>query len=1268
MKNELERIKSDLKKLKYDFTTRVTSLENRINDIEELALLAQAKADAKPAEPKKEIIPPVIPPVVLPAAAAYTEPKKTPVEKTSIKEKPDIKMKAPGKAKPGTAVPPTPKAPKAPEVPKEAARSMFDVLAAWFAPLLIGPIGIIVDKMKTVFLDYKKQGKLPFLFLMAGGIITLVAGFGFALQYSFMALNVTARVITGFAAACGIIALGIIIIHKKKSYREYGSSLVGLGTILNFLCIYFAAASPYAFAPAWAGFALICLNTIAAYYLAMRYETKIVSVISFLGGAGVPFVLGSFAGSEIFYFSFLLLLCASTIRLGRKIKWPALVYLSFLTAAGIIEYTVFPIPEKSLFMTILFHGFSYIYVYYALFDKFSPKDDLKKEDILILGGSVSLLLINLFQVHDFSITLGFLYLANALPFLGMGFISSLSPKPLKRAAFFIIAGIIAGLAIPALLHEFHDMSLIALFWVQEAFLLLVLGFLYKLPVVRKEAYLVTLIALGQATIKLPDILMNWSNPALLKQYLNPGTLNLAVIGILFFMLSLTIKKFKTEQDPFDKKTKRFSDEAISFWGLSVFLLAIYSLLPEFTPGFAILAMPVLLLRGRKKELPFTEILGLVCYILVFIQVIISITIVGGNLPNLLKQWSTESFFTVTGHLLLIGLLLVTANILLLRIKTEQSAIVKVIKYFNNESISTWALGAFMAAVFYCATLLQVSDFTLALIIIPMPFLLIRGKNKELPITRTLGFAAYGAIHVYITYAVYLSADGMAGNSRPWDSILFNQGMAHFISIGILIIAAGFIFNWLLETIKPLDKFFIKCNDELFSVWAVAVFFVTAYYIAPGYILCLAVVPMPFLLMRAHKKRLHFTHFLGYSCYMVLLIQAALSVIEVETFSFRQQTLLGKIALVESFLLLWVMQWFYEKKMPHNPGMNIMKSARIFFYMALPVIFLPHVIKHQAGFFPIAIWLSFAICFALWEFLNLGVLLGESRILAIAAALSTTGLAIARVDFLSMPIALASLAAGIIILMGITVWKKGFTEDPGEENPYGLFFKLAFIYPGLALFSVILTAAGSIPAALHTAGFYALVLAFFRDKILPVKPHFTAWYRVGQVCVILGLTGNLVQAFTASSGGSLPLLGFPVLGMGALTWLTFGDRDLYLSMAGKNRDTARGLFLADQYIFHLVLLVLYVVAPYTITGNWMGAYTSIFLVIHAIFVMFYSTIKGQKKLIPLYAALFAAAILKIVIHDLRNFVLYQKIIAFMIIGVVMLAAAYFMQRFVSPPEE
>ena len=288
------------------------------------------------------------------------------------------------------------------------------------------PIASLWEFVGKYYNQYKEKNQLPVFFMTLAGIGALLFGFGYLMQLSISYLGNLSELIKitfGFACSAGITWWATQLYQKGNKYEDFCSALMGLSVALNYLFIYFLSnlsnVNPGLSSPL-TGFALIMGNTTFAIIIALRYQTKIVALLSLLGGAFAPFYLNSEGGSPL-YFIYLWILCASSIYLARKIKWKTLGIIGFITSSSIIELSVLnDVNSFSLGVyTIIFHAFAYLFIWYSLFNDKQITDTLNKSSVVLITGNISVFLFNLYYLFadaGYYSILGWVLLANALIF------------------------------------------------------------------------------------------------------------------------------------------------------------------------------------------------------------------------------------------------------------------------------------------------------------------------------------------------------------------------------------------------------------------------------------------------------------------------------------------------------------------------------------------------------------------------------------------------------------------------------------------------------------------------------------------------------------------------------------------------------------------------------------------------------------------------------------------------------------------------------------
>jgi hypothetical protein len=481
---------------------------------------------------------------------------------------------------------------------------------------LLEPLYAGIDLLGDLYDKYKTEGKLPIFFMTIAGILAILFGFGYLLQYSLKYLGDYAQVVKiglGFAFSFGVGGIGIRLYRRNENYQEYGSALISLGLILNYLLIYFLSdlGNFPILSSGILGFSLIILNTLIAILLSLKFKTKIIAVLFLLGGSLAPLYLNSSSDGSLYYLYLLLLTIGANV-VAQRIEWKSLHYLSFIVSLGLLELMVFSNQPSTLLFTVYYHLYAYLFFYYSIFNKFKIRKALEKYDILLLAGNLSLFVFNLYSSHPEQYTqLGLLYGLNALifGFTLARFRKSLDPK--IKVTFFIIIGSFIGFAIPALVHQ----SLMGLFWSIEAIALILLGFTYNINLVRKEGYIVLLIAFAKLAFSSSLLIDNW-----FVDVWHEGFLNYAVLGLVITALWFIGQKFTETFDSLESSLFDVFKEIIPLWLSSVFLIAAYGIIEVWALNLALIPAFGLIYWHKKLNTRFTDKVALFHFLLLIISV------------------------------------------------------------------------------------------------------------------------------------------------------------------------------------------------------------------------------------------------------------------------------------------------------------------------------------------------------------------------------------------------------------------------------------------------------------------------------------------------------------------------------------------------------------------------------------------------------------------------------------------------------------------------
>ena len=502
-----------------------------------------------------------------------------------------------------------------------------------------------------VITHYKKKNQLPVFFMAVGGIIALLLGFVFLMRYADNTFSEISKYVFSSATVAGLTIWGLRLNNNNSEFKEFGSAIVGLACALAYLVVYSITDSPIltVFNGAAIGFVLIFLVTVGTSYLSFRYETKVVAVISLLGGAFAPMYVTSI-NITIFYFIYLFILSITALFIGRAIKWNVMDTLAFVVvsvAISVVFYQIKPIIPVVQY-TIVFLAFAYLFFYVAIFEKnLIPKETLESKNIVMLIGSAGFLVVNLFSLYNVAQelrTLGAIHLANALVFV-VGF--AIFRKTLSdnmATLFFVISGVFLGFAFPLLLER----NVSGIFWALEAVALVYCGFLFNLPLVRKEGYLGLLAAMVKIASSIPQIMNNWELILWTDSYIQLLGL-VAVLAILRTFFS----HFKGKLVDIESLIADILLKTVAFLLLVCVWIAAYFYLQDRVYILSIIPLYVYVWWGKRSKTELIEILGLLHLFTISLGIIRAITEINNN-------W--EQILWTEGYLQLIGLLIVSLGL------------------------------------------------------------------------------------------------------------------------------------------------------------------------------------------------------------------------------------------------------------------------------------------------------------------------------------------------------------------------------------------------------------------------------------------------------------------------------------------------------------------------------------------------------------------------------------------------------------------------------
>lgn len=520
------------------------------------------------------------------------------------------------------------------------AASQFDELLSQGLATVMAPFAAVNEQVKSFYHHYQAKGLGPVFLMTVAGIITLTLGFGYLLQYSINHwFSELGKALLGFASANAIIAGGIFIRQKRAGMADFGSGIVGLGLILNYLCAYFIG--PYfELIPNSASFILLLLITLAGYGLSMRLDAKVIAVIALVGGSTAPMMLLSQSYAPLLYLPYLLLIGAGALAQSRKLKWPLLLEITALLHIGCIEtfshFIELPLSDiggVSLLALISINAFFYLYgITGLLFTKPFTHQDEKHNALShrILALPIALLAFVLLELTQFTEFAGEIFAANALICAALYWKRTGNLEKARSGLLLVFAGSFAGFAALYLLsHDFLGLVLLL-----EALLLLWIGTKEELISVRAEAYLLLLMGLG---LNASSVLTGMS--LLESSFIDGAPISpLSAFGFPLLALALScaalvlvirlLTLHHTLLSTLESQLNRVLKELLSGFYVATIILTAYLLNSDYYLAILPLVSLLLLYLSAKDRLVLSEFAAWLLLLPLLFKVVEGITLTG----------------------------------------------------------------------------------------------------------------------------------------------------------------------------------------------------------------------------------------------------------------------------------------------------------------------------------------------------------------------------------------------------------------------------------------------------------------------------------------------------------------------------------------------------------------------------------------------------------------------------------------------------------------
>ncbi|KGJ91458.1 DUF2339 domain-containing protein [Colwellia psychrerythraea] len=370
--------------------------------------------------------------------------------------------------------------------------------------------------------------------------------------------------------------------------------------------------------------------------------------------------------------------------------------------------------------------------------------------------------------------------------------------------------------------------------------------------------------------------------------------------------------------------------------------------------------------------------------------------------------------------------------------------------------------------------------------------------------------------------------------------------------------------------------------------------------------------------------------------LVPLFYAYKGVLVADSYRFMMLPLFAKVSVISAFIQLWLWSEFYRKYQPNSEIKGIAESARILFYMLLPVCWVGSVIRRFDEASLMFLWLSPLLALLLARKVNQPLLFKETKLLTGVASV-----------FFAITIGQLTLLNTIITLLGFSGFfaiayvlsRKDTTQIYQFICSCGL-LSLGFALPNVIGFQTDNMLYGMTFAAIYWASIF---------NAINLSDHFKK-----NETFITAINLILVVASWLLISLSVNYVLVPAIFI--ISVLYHKKQRFEQTRLGSSLKLNGDLFL------HSIGAITYVTMFYAFTEYRMDLFVSPALAVHGALILF---LKDKRLTTVKYSfGIILLGIIKLAMIDAASALLWQKVILFMGIGIFILAASFWYQKLIS----
>jgi len=367
-----------------------------------------------------------------------------------------------------------------------------------------------------------------------------------------------------------------------------------------------------------------------------------------------------------------------------------------------------------------------------------------------------------------------------------------------------------------------------------------------------------------------------------------------------------------------------------------------------------------------------------------------------------------------------------------------------------------------------------------------------------------------------------------------------------------------------------------------------------------------------------------------------LLYAYQGALMVDSYRFAMLPLFAKLAIISTFLQLWLWSAFYRKYQPDSAIKDIAEATRILFYLLIPVCWIGTVIRRFDEASLMILWLSPLLALLLARKIKHPLLIKEAKFLV--------GLASA---YFAIFVGQLTLINSIVALIGFSsLYTIAYLLNRKEAASLVQFIcswgvlSLGFAIPNIIGFQT-------------NNLFYAVIIASLYWAIVFNALNISAHLKRNEIFIITANLLLVIGSWFLVSSNELYVLAAIIF---LASTLYQKENKFKQSLLGKKLQFNADLFL------HSIAAITYVTLFFALAQYRMDLLISPILAIHGALILF---LKDKRLTTVKYSfGLIFLAIIKLSLVDAANALLWQKVILFMGIGVFILVASFWYQKLVS----